>query len=58
MRVQKGRGSMVKGHIHSLETFGTVDGPGIRFVLLCKDACSNANIVIILTHGHWMAGKR
>ncbi len=28
--------SEIKGHIHTLETFGLVDGPGVRFVVFLK----------------------
>ena len=28
--------SPVKGSIHSVETFGSVDGPGVRFVIFLK----------------------
>ena len=26
----------IKGHIHSIESFGSVDGPGVRFIFFLK----------------------
>lgn len=31
--MQKSRGRCCMGYIHSIQTFGTVDGPGVRFVV-------------------------
>ena len=39
----------IKGNIHSIETFGSVDGPGIRFIVFLKGCdlrcmyCHNAD---------------
>ena len=42
---------MTKGYIHSFQSMGTLDGPGIRFLVLCKDVRFAADTVIILTLG-------
>jgi len=32
--------NMIKGNIHSIETMGLVDGPGIRVVIFFSRMCS------------------
>ena len=40
------------GRIHSVETMGTVDGPGMRMVVFLKDVPCVVLIATILTHGN------
>ena len=41
----------MNGNIHSIETFGTVDGPGFDMLFLHKGVCYVVNFVIMQIHG-------
>ena len=46
------------GYVHSLETFGLVDGPGVRFIVFCRDVSCAADTAIIRKRGSAASGSR
>ena len=45
------------GRIHSIESMGTVDGPGVRFVVFTQGAPCAARIATTRTRGPWARGR-
>ncbi len=48
----------VTGLVHSTESFGSVDGPGVRFVVLCRAVTCVASIAITQILGIWSIQQR
>ena len=46
----------IEGRIHSIETMGTLDGPGIRFVVFVQGCCLRCSYCHILIHGIFVEG--
>ena len=40
-----------KGYVHSLESFGSADGPGVRYIIFYRAAACGAGIAIIRIRG-------